>query len=164
MTMIVKPGRPQAGPGVSAGVTAVSLFLLLIAVLLLVVLALPRISGGTGASPDYPVEFRVAAHKMSAADVDSTIKARLTEMGGTTSPAKVTGMTVLSMSDVSAVEPGAGGPVDGSPDAATTVWVVRAEGSFVGLRVPPGAKPIHSTTGYFIVDDATGEIVGMGMP
>lgn len=43
-------------------------------------------------------------------------------------------------------------------------WVVRATGTFVGLRVPPGQPPIVNDTGYIIIDDATGEVVGMGMP
>ncbi len=155
--MNVKPGRPKANSALPAGVVA-------IAGLVLAVIALSRVTGAMGASPDYPVDYRVASHNLTAAQVATTITARLTEMGGATSPATVKSMTVVPMSELAAVESGAGAPVDGSPDAAATVWVVRAEGAFVGLRVPPGAKPIHSATGYFIVDDATGDIIGMGMP
>jgi hypothetical protein len=155
--MNVKPGRPKANAAFPAGVVV-------IAVLVLLAIALSRVAGAIGATPDYPVNYRVASHNLTAAEVATTITARLTEMGGAASSASVTGMTVVPMSELAALEPEAGAPVDGSPDAAATVWVVRAEGAFVGLRVPPGAKPIHSATGYFIVDDATGEIIGMGMP
>jgi hypothetical protein len=44
------------------------------------------------------------------------------------------------------------------------VWVVRATGTFVGLRVPPGQDAIVGTSGYIVIDDATGDILEMGMP
>ena len=57
--------------------------------------------------------------------------------------------------------------IEGGPglegDAANGVyWIVRGTGAFVaghGLGAPQ-----TSDSGYFIIDDATGEIVGMGMP
>jgi hypothetical protein len=60
-----------------------------------------------------------------------------------------------------AVEPRA--PND-APGARRLVWVVRATGHFVGMRVPPGRGPIVGTSGYLIIGDKTGEILGMGLP
>jgi hypothetical protein len=44
------------------------------------------------------------------------------------------------------------------------VWIVRASGPFYSDRVPPSAAPIVESTGYFVIDDGSGQIVGMGMP
>lgn len=69
-----------------------------------------------------------------------------------------------SRGEAAKIEPGIGAPDPGTPEAARRVWVVRAEGRFVGDRVPPGADPVIGRTGYLVIDDATGEIIGMGMP
>lgn len=49
------------------------------------------------------------------------------------------------------------------PGAAAdrTYWVVAAEGTFVGRRGIGGDKV--TTSGYFVIDDATGDIVEMGL-
>lgn len=44
------------------------------------------------------------------------------------------------------------------------VRLVRARGTFVGQRIPPGVKPIESSSGFLVVDDDTGDVLGMGMP
>ena len=49
-------------------------------------------------------------------------------------------------------------------DAGRVFWVVRASGPFYTQRTPPGKPPIGASTGYFVIDVQTGEIVGMGMP
>lgn len=70
--------------------------------------------------------------------------------------------TILSMSAVS----GADLPkVDPhlSPDPYPLLWVVRASGAFVAGFGPPGAPPIQGGAGYYLIDDATGNIVGMGI-
>jgi hypothetical protein len=50
----------------------------------------------------------------------------------------------------------------GDPTAKGLVWIVRAEGTFLTNRGlgPPRVWP----SGYFIIDDATGGILGDGMP
>ena len=70
---------------------------------------------------------------------------------------------VASDAEVSAVESNAGRRA-GAPGAFGPVWVVRARGPFVGRHVPPGNPPVRSATGYFVISDATGNILGMGMP
>jgi hypothetical protein len=61
-----------------------------------------------------------------------------------------------------AVEPRAFRPAPGT--ATGPVWIVRARGRFEGRRVPPGAPYVVAPTGFFVVDDATGDIVEMGLP
>jgi hypothetical protein len=60
------------------------------------------------------------------------------------------------------VEPAAAKPVEAAPIGP--VWVVRARGHFVGGRTPPGVKPVVAKSGYFVIDDNSGEILEMGMP
>lgn len=158
MTEIVKPVRPKSN-------LALPGWMFLAAVVLaILVLAIPRVVGGAGAAAAYAIDYRVKTHELQAADVDRIVLDRLSAMGGESIPGAVTKMTVALMSDLPSIEPTAGSPAEGSPDGDSTVWIVRASGSFVGLRVPPGAKPIAADSGYFLVDDKTGEIVGMGMP
>lgn len=75
---------------------------------------------------------------------------------------RIISATAVRGGDISSVEPGAG-----SPDGAASngiYWVVRGQGRFVGRFAPSGSGPLVSTTGYVIIDDATGEVVGMGLP
>lgn len=59
----------------------------------------------------------------------------------------------------SSSEPSA--PTDGFGSAI--VWIARATGTFVGLR-GPDPDPYVADSGYLLISDETGEIVGMGMP
>jgi hypothetical protein len=62
---------------------------------------------------------------------------------------------------VPAIEPGAA-MTDGDE---SVVWVVRARGTFIATRGLRGTDPPRiSDTGYLVIDDATGEILEMGMP
>jgi hypothetical protein len=46
-------------------------------------------------------------------------------------------------------------------DPDRVVWLVRAEGTFVSLRGPdPG--PLTAERGFYVIDDASGEIIGFG--
>ena len=65
-------------------------------------------------------------------------------------------------SGVRDIEPNAARPVDAPP--VGPVWVVRARGHFVGRRTPPGAPAATAKSGYFVIDDNTGEVLEMGMP
>jgi len=69
---------------------------------------------------------------------------------------------VAHIRDVSTVE-NFGKPGRAFPDVGP-VWVVRGDGQFIGHYGPPGAPPPTSRTGFYVVADRTGQIIGMGMP
>jgi hypothetical protein len=137
-------------------------FLLLVATVAITATLLAR-SGAAG-SGGYPIDALVASHHLTAAQVETVVLDRLTAMGTAVGAAQISHMTVLPMSMLPTIEPGAGAPAPGSAEAGQVVWLVRASGRFVGMRVPPGAAPITASSGYFLVDDATGQTLGMGMP
>jgi hypothetical protein len=70
--------------------------------------------------------------------------------------------TAARGADVDSVEPGAG-TAEGE-QAESVYWVVRARGTFVGARGPAGSSDRVAATGYIVIDDATGDVVGMGLP
>ncbi len=72
-----------------------------------------------------------------------------------------TSVHVVAMADIRQFESGA--TVDEGA-ASRIIWIVRGTGTFVGYRVPPGAPPVVGTQGYVVIDDATGEVLQMGMP
>jgi hypothetical protein len=76
---------------------------------------------------------------------------------------KLVSLTAVLASNIRAVEPSAGFPDPGSVDD-TTIWIARASGPFIGMRVPPGKNPIKADTGYVVIDDVTGKVLQMGMP
>lgn len=43
-----------------------------------------------------------------------------------------------------------------------TLWLIKARGPFYFERVPLGVQPAVVDHGYILVDDATGEIIGLG--
>jgi hypothetical protein len=43
-------------------------------------------------------------------------------------------------------------------------WRVVAEGTFTNTRTPPRASPGVASSGYFVIDDATGGVIGFGYP
>jgi hypothetical protein len=59
------------------------------------------------------------------------------------------------------IEPHAPRPAPGTETGP--VWVVRAHGKFVSLR-GLRATPIVADTGYFLILDSDGSVLGMGMP
>jgi hypothetical protein len=155
--------RVRLTPGFTSGVGSAGLVLLGAALLAATALALGVVRSG-GATARYTVNEQVSSHGMSPTAVADKVLAQLASMGTPVSNARILSMTVTTGANAADYEAGSGRPGPDSPEAKAVVWVVRAEGSFVGLRVPPGAKPITSSTGYFIIDDATGDVVGMGMP
>jgi len=54
------------------------------------------------------------------------------------------------------------GTATSGPDRERTVWLVRARGPFVSLRGGRGADRLVGTSGYFLIDDRTGDRIGMG--
>jgi hypothetical protein len=69
-------------------------------------------------------------------------------------------MTATTGDRIHAFEPQAG---DTGPAMTGTVWVVRARGTFFN---PAGVDPASMVvgSGYFVVADADGQIVGSGTP
>ena len=80
------------------------------------------------------------------------------------SGSRIQSVAAAMWSDIEAYESGASAPEVGSPDASRILWVVRAEGSFLVLRTPPGAEPFVGKSGYLLIDDETGMIMGLGTP
>lgn len=156
----VRAGPPSVRDVVSGGAALIAVAVIAFALFMRV----RSDSAVASAGQTYSVDYRVPAKVLSAAQVADIVEARLMTMGGSTSAPKVLRMTVVPLSAVASVELGAGSTSAGSPEADAVVWVVRAEGTFIGTRVPPGAKPIVGSTGYFILDDATGDVIGMGIP
>jgi hypothetical protein len=125
------------------------------------------VSGGVAGSSfviDAPASL---APRMDPAGVANLAQARLQEMAADAQAAglRVSGgsiqKVILARNDeLGAVEPRAAGG-EGSPDRL--LWVVRATGTFVTNRGPIGGTRSFAS-GYFLIDDATGEIIGMGMP
>ena len=73
-------------------------------------------------------------------------------------------VTLLArVSDVELVEPAFGRLVPGTPDPGP-VWLVRGTGRFVGQFGSPDRGPIVGDSGYFVIEDATGDVLGMGIP
>ena len=67
----------------------------------------------------------------------------------------------IEITDISASRSGA--PTS-ALNAGAAIWTVRMNGPFYTNRGPRGAAPIHERTGDFQIDDASGQIIGMGMP
>jgi hypothetical protein len=65
-------------------------------------------------------------------------------------------------SDVARFEPAAGRPL--GAENIGPVWLVRANGRFVGGHGPPGSAPVEADSGYYVVSDADGGVLGMGLP
>lgn len=77
---------------------------------------------------------------------------------------KIQSVSATRWIDVVTQESRAGAPEIGSADALRIVWVVRGEGSFLVMRTPPGGEPFVGKSGYLLIDDETGTILGMGTP
>lgn len=105
--------------------------------------------------------------RMDAADVERIVVEQFRSMqswfeteGRAVPDVAIQSMTVTTAGRIPDVE--ASGAVPDDP--AAVVWIVRARGPFVGLRVPAGQQPAFGESGYFVISDALGEVLGMGMP
>lgn len=103
--------------------------------------------------------------RMTADQVAEVAVRQLRQMeksaGRTAAPARVLSMTATTAEGVVRLEPAAG---QDSLLTAGIVWLVRAEGTFTNNRTPPGAESLVAPSGYFIISDADGGIVGSGFP
>jgi len=124
--------------------------LVLVAVLLLVAAIVAFLLVGGRAADAYSVSVPAALDpRMTASEVAAQVSGML--LGGAArwpSDEPVPAVDILSV---------AAGGGEGS-----ITWTVDACGPFVG-RGPLSVSP-HSSSGYFVIDDATGGATGMGWP
>jgi len=74
---------------------------------------------------------------------------------------KIVRMTATSAAGVSRLEPGAGVP---EPIPGGIQWVVRAEGTFTTNRGPMTGAAGVAASGFFLISDGNGDILGFGDP
>ena len=91
------------------------------------------------------------------------LAAAASELGLTPVPTQLETVIATRWADVSAYEPRVGAPDSDSPEGAGVVWVARGEGTFLVSR-GRSQEPRVGSTGYLLIDDETGEIMGMGTP
>jgi hypothetical protein len=104
--------------------------------------------------------------RMTPSQVISLAKTTLSTMSNGVAnaiPIAIVSVTATGEAGLSSIEPGAGADLGGDR-AGSIIWVVRATGTFVAPRSLPGKAPIVASSGYLLIDDATGESIGMGMP
>jgi hypothetical protein len=110
-------------------------------------------------SPGLPVTVRSGTDPHR--DPQQVARTVLDQLGA---EARIEKMTAIpSDAAIRSEEPNGSRLVPGAQPSGP-VWVVRARGSFVGRRTPPGVPDVKSSTGYFVIDDATGEVIEMGTP
>jgi hypothetical protein len=92
-------------------------------------------------------------------DIDDMARGAAAE-GLPTTPARITKIWLRRQSDLQSVDPNAPGSTD-----SNVVWLVRAEGTFTTNHTGSVPRsPAVWSSGYLIVDDATGGIIGQGSP
>ncbi|MGH2455498.1 MAG: hypothetical protein ACRDHD_04495 [Candidatus Limnocylindria bacterium] len=106
------------------------------------------------------------AVRLTPAKVVEIATGRLDSMETMTNPDKQTRRDLISVS----ASLGTNVPeIVGRPEGVETgtegrvYWVVRAEGTFTTFRGRL-REPIVATSGYILIDDGTGLVVGMGWP
>ncbi|MEW6224564.1 MAG: hypothetical protein AB1627_08025 [Chloroflexota bacterium] len=103
--------------------------------------------------------------RMSPDEVSDLAIERVHEMeqaiGRAATPPRILSVTATTAAGIARLEPRAG---QGRAPAPGIQWLVRAEGTFVNNRTPPGAEPMVATSGYFVIADADGSILGFGFP
>ena len=81
--------------------------------------------------------------------------------GRVVAPARIVRMSVTTWSGAARIEPNAGRP---DPPSNEAVWVVRAFGTFTTQRGRNGAQPAAAGSGYYVIADADGSVLGFGFP
>jgi hypothetical protein len=79
---------------------------------------------------------------------------------GEVAPARILSLTATTAARVSHFEPGA---VFERPSPDVIVWIVRAEGTF-GTRRGPELAPSTGSSGFFLLSDEDGSVIGTGFP
>ena len=88
----------------------------------------------------------LASPRMTVEQVEAVVLGQIRlmeqEVGRVVRPARIVSVTATT-----------GGP-----------WRVVAEGTFTNNRTPRGASPGVADTGYFLIDDTSGDVIGFGFP
>lgn len=137
-------------------------------VVIVAILAGLRVGGAFGSGGEYTIDVPTGMTTRLAPDAVVQIALRDLERMQSRAQDPVSPIAVMSVRATTrgatqALEPNSIGTASAS-EVNDIVWVVRAQGTFVGERVLPGMSPIVSSTGYLLIDDATGSILGTGMP
>lgn len=133
-------------------------------VVLCAVLLAPMLTPAATASFSESVPPGLAT-RMSANDAAEIALALMKKMEtnrvgtGPTKPTRIISVMAATGPEVGSIEPRAGGTAADN----SVVWVVRGEGTFIAARGRTTEIRLFSS-GYIIIDDATGDILGMGMP
>jgi hypothetical protein len=119
-----------------------------------------------GGSDEYTISIGLGlTPKMGAQDVAAVATAHLSDMAQRAdrdSQPDILSITAVHRDDVSSVLPHLGPEED--PGRGEIQWVVKAYGWFVSSKPPPGsAHPTEGPAGYLRYDDASGELIGMGI-
>jgi len=96
--------------------------------------------------------------RLSPADVQAIVLSRIGADGRI-----ATISVVATRAAASVLERGAGSPLAPELDVGP-VWVVRGTGRFVGRHTPLGVAEREAGSGFYMVDDRTGDVLGMGLP
>lgn len=89
----------------------------------------------------------------------SQIAAMAQSVGRSTS-SSISSARAVRGSEISKIE--ATAPTLDDAEADQTYWIVRGTGTYLATR-GRGPDKVFAT-GYLIIDDATGDVIGMGMP
>ncbi len=150
--------RPAAAPSAGRARTEPAPYrtprwvLVLVAVVLVIAAIVAFLLVGGRAADAYTVDVPAGLHpRMTAADAASKVTEMLHD-GGALWP----GDEPVPSVDILSVAAGGGG--------GSITWTVRACGPFVGRGPPSGRELPDSSFGYFVLDDATGGVTGMGWP
>lgn len=80
------------------------------------------------------------------------------QIGAVPAPPRILAISAVAGADLDSADP----HLSAHPEYGT-LWLVVAEGRFIGLDRPYGAPPIVGSRGYYLIDDSTGRIIGWGI-
>jgi hypothetical protein len=113
---------------------------------------------GNGRSVTYPISIQPGLEpRMSPAAV---VEIALAQQRASIAPGRPA-PTVTAVECVHGRDVGLASPPP-APDATAPYWIVRMTGRFVNLRTPPGVPAQVFGSGFYVIDDASGEAVGRG--
>lgn len=116
------------------------------------------ISRSAAARRPYEVSYvGVAKTARTPDEVASRVLAQIGNEG------QIDSITVVASLGAVATFEGRGGPGRDLP-AMGPIWIVRGQGVFIPRFLPPGVVAVPSPTGYYLVSDESGDLVGMGTP
>jgi hypothetical protein len=102
---------------------------------------------------------------MTTGEVSTIVLAQIhameTTQGRVVTPARIVSITATTSAGVARLEPDAG---QRQPPDPGIEWLVQAEGTFTNERTPPGAAAMVASSGFFVIADGDGSIIGFGFP